>query len=40
VLFLIGISSAFGYFMALYEVPQKTGDLMKSMNQRTLDSSS
>lgn len=31
VLFLIGISSAFGYFMALYEVPQKTGDLMKSI---------
>ena len=29
VLLLIGISSAFGYFMALYEVPQKTGDLMK-----------
>ena len=31
VLFLIGISSAFGYFMALYEVPQKTGELMKSV---------
>ena len=29
VLLLIGISSAFGYFLALYEVPQKTGDLMK-----------
>ncbi|MDN3545942.1 TRAP transporter large permease [Kinneretia asaccharophila] len=29
VLFLIGISSAFGYFMALYEVPQKTGELMQ-----------
>jgi tripartite ATP-independent transporter DctM subunit len=29
VLMLIGISSAFGYFLALYEVPQKTGDLMK-----------
>jgi tripartite ATP-independent transporter DctM subunit len=29
VLLLIGISSAFGYFMALYEVPQKTGELMK-----------
>lgn len=28
VLLLIGISSAFGYFMALYEVPQKTGELM------------
>jgi tripartite ATP-independent transporter DctM subunit len=31
VLFLIGISAAFGYFMALYEVPQKTGELMKSV---------
>jgi tripartite ATP-independent transporter DctM subunit len=31
VLLLIGISSAFGYFMALYEVPQKTGDLMQSV---------
>jgi tripartite ATP-independent transporter DctM subunit len=29
VLLLIGISSAFGYFMALYEVPQKTGALMQ-----------
>ena len=29
VLLLIGISSAFGYFMALYEVPQRTGELMK-----------
>lgn len=29
VLLLIGISSAFGYFLALYEVPQKTGELMK-----------
>jgi len=29
VLLLIGISSAFGYFMALYEVPAKTGELMK-----------
>ncbi len=29
VLLLIGISSAFGYFMALYEVPQQTGELMK-----------
>ena len=28
VLLLIGISNAFGYFMALYEVPQKTGELM------------
>ena len=26
---LIGISAAFGYFRALYEVPQKTGELMK-----------
>jgi tripartite ATP-independent transporter DctM subunit len=29
VLLLIGISAAFGYFMALYEVPQKTGALMQ-----------
>jgi tripartite ATP-independent transporter DctM subunit len=29
VLLLIGISAAFGYFLALYEVPQKTGELMK-----------
>ncbi|MES2510744.1 MAG: TRAP transporter large permease [Pseudomonadota bacterium] len=32
VLLLIGISSAFGYFMALYEVPQKTGALMTSIS--------
>jgi tripartite ATP-independent transporter DctM subunit len=32
VLLLIGISSAFGYFMALYEVPQKTGALMQSIS--------
>jgi tripartite ATP-independent transporter DctM subunit len=32
VLLLIGISSAFGYFMALYEVPQRTGELMTSMS--------
>ncbi|MDN3921304.1 TRAP transporter large permease [Roseateles violae] len=32
VLLLIGISSAFGYFMALYEVPQKTGALMQSVS--------
>ena len=32
VLLLIGISSAFGYFMALYEVPQKTGEMMTSMS--------
>ena len=31
VLLLIGISNAFGYFMALYEVPQLTGELMKSI---------
>jgi tripartite ATP-independent transporter DctM subunit len=30
VLLLIGISAAFGYFLALYEVPQKTGELMKA----------
>lgn len=29
VLLLIGISNAFGYFLALYEVPAKTGELMK-----------
>ncbi len=29
VLLLIGISSAFGYFLALYEVPQKTGEMMR-----------
>jgi tripartite ATP-independent transporter DctM subunit len=34
VLLLIGISSAFGYFMALYEVPQKTGDLMKAVTDQ------
>jgi tripartite ATP-independent transporter DctM subunit len=28
---LIGISAAFGYFIALYEVPQLTGDWMKSL---------
>lgn len=32
VLLLIGISAAFGYFMALYEVPQKTGVLMQSVS--------
>ncbi len=32
VLLLIGISAAFGYFMALYEVPQKTGELMKAIS--------
>ena len=32
VLLLIGISNAFGYFMALYEVPQMTGELMKAVS--------
>jgi tripartite ATP-independent transporter DctM subunit len=32
VLFLIGISAAFGYFIALYEVPQATGELMKKLS--------
>ncbi len=32
VLLLIGISAAFGYFMALYEVPQRTGELMKAVS--------
>jgi tripartite ATP-independent transporter DctM subunit len=32
VLLLIGISAVFGYFMALYEVPQKTGELMKTVS--------
>jgi tripartite ATP-independent transporter DctM subunit len=32
VLLLIGISAAFGYFLALYEVPQQTGALMKSFS--------
>ncbi len=32
VLLLIGISAAFGYFLALYEVPQRTGELMKSIS--------
>ncbi|WP_137917578.1 TRAP transporter large permease [Hydrogenophaga sp. 2FB] len=36
VLLLIGISSAFGYFMALYEVPQKTGELMTSVSDNPL----
>ena len=34
VLLLIGISAAFGYFMALYEVPQLTGELMKSVSDK------
>jgi tripartite ATP-independent transporter DctM subunit len=33
VLLLIGISNAFGYFLALYEVPQLTGELMKSVSE-------
>jgi len=36
VLLLIGISSAFGYFMAYYEVPQKTGELMQSISSNPL----
>ncbi len=32
VLLLIGISAAFGYFLALYEVPQQTGALMKAFS--------
>jgi tripartite ATP-independent transporter DctM subunit len=32
VLLLIGISAAFGYFMALYEVPQRTGELMQAVS--------
>jgi tripartite ATP-independent transporter DctM subunit len=32
VLLLIGISNAFGYFMALYEVPQMTGALMQTIS--------
>ncbi|MEY2803123.1 MAG: hypothetical protein RL657_459 [Pseudomonadota bacterium] len=34
VLFLIGISAAFGYFLALYEVPQKTGELMRWVSEK------
>ena len=34
VLLLIGISAAFGYFMALYEVPQKTGEMMKLVSDQ------
>ena len=33
VLLLIGISNAFGYFMALYEVPEMTGKLMQSVSK-------
>ncbi len=32
VLLLIGISAAFGYFLALYDVPQRTGELMKAIS--------
>jgi tripartite ATP-independent transporter DctM subunit len=32
VLLLIGISAAFGYFMALYEVPLKTGEWLEQMS--------
>ena len=32
VLLLIGLSSAFGYFLAMYEVPQKTGELMQGIS--------
>ena len=34
VLMLIGISAAFGYFLALYEVPQKTGEWMKLVSEQ------
>jgi tripartite ATP-independent transporter DctM subunit len=33
VLFLIGISNAFGYFLAMYEVPEHTGALMSAVTQ-------
>ncbi len=33
VLFLIGISSAFGYFLAMYDVPERTGELMGTITQ-------
>ena len=33
VLLLIGISNAFGYFMALYEVPEMTGKLMQTVSK-------
>ena len=36
VLLLIGISAAFGYFMALYEVPQKTGEPWSEDEDRKL----
>jgi len=33
VLFLIGISNAFGYFLAMYSVPELTGQLMGTVSQ-------
>jgi tripartite ATP-independent transporter DctM subunit len=33
VLFLIGISNAFGYFLAMYSVPERTGELMSTVTQ-------
>jgi tripartite ATP-independent transporter DctM subunit len=36
VLLLIGISAAFGYFLALYEVPQKTGELMTMVSDNPM----
>jgi tripartite ATP-independent transporter DctM subunit len=36
VLLLIGISAAFGYFLALYEVPQRTGELMRSISSEPI----
>ena len=32
VLLLIGISAAFGYLMALYEIPQRTGDMLQAVS--------
>jgi tripartite ATP-independent transporter DctM subunit len=36
VLMLIGISAAFGYFLALYDVPARTGELMKSFSSNPI----
>jgi tripartite ATP-independent transporter DctM subunit len=36
VLMLIGISAAFGYFLALYDVPARTGELMKAVSSNPL----
>jgi TRAP-type C4-dicarboxylate transport system permease large subunit len=33
VLFLIGISNAFGYFLAMYSVPELTGQLMATVTE-------